>query len=117
MPRPATLSSGVVRGGETDPNTSPEAFRAVSGLLRPFSGPFFSRLSPPAVLPDSARSRSFPAAPQRKNGRDISNDTYKYIRAVLAFFKAARHVPIDPSEIWKLREIAARARGGLEALF
>ena len=32
-------------------NPSPWDFRAVSGLLRPFSGPFFSRLPPPVVLP------------------------------------------------------------------
>ena len=34
----------------------------------------------------------------------------------MAFFKAERCPRIDPSEIWELREIAARARGGLEAL-
>ena len=46
----------------------------------------------------------------------ISNAIHRCLGAVLAFFKAERCPRIDPSEIWELREIAARARGGLEAL-
>ena len=46
----------------------------------------------------------------------ISNAIHRWLGAVLAFFKAERCPRIDPSEIWELREIAARARGGLEAL-
>ena len=61
-------------------------------------------------------SFNFQQLQQRKNGIDISNAIHRNIRAVLACFKAERHVPIDPSEIWKLREIAARARGGLETI-
>ena len=50
-------------------------------------------------------------------GGVISNAIHRCLGAVLAFFKAERCPRIDPSEIWELREIAARARGGLEALF
>ncbi len=46
----------------------------------------------------------------------ISNAIHRCLGAVLAFFKAERCPRINPSEIWELREIAARARAGFEAL-
>ena len=52
----------------------------------------------------------------RVEGGVISNAIHRCLGAVLAFFKAERCPRINPSEIWELREIAARARAGFEAL-
>ena len=50
---------------------------------------------------------------------EVKRDHFQQLRTAIRnwdTFTAADHVRIDPSEVWKLREIAARARVRLEAL-